>query len=149
MIARASLFSVLHRFSLVCFALVGLAACSPEVEQSMTFYDEFLEQQVVSKLESENVPFRRDGMTIWYSIDDREIVARIFENEVARRPAQYAFLEKEKQQQFLSLLIDQGVLATAKPQDEPPYVVFVPKENHDQAEAAFQVVLKGNGPCGP
>jgi hypothetical protein len=121
-----------------------LSACTEEREQSTSFQDEHLEQQVVQKMENGGISFRREGRTIWYSIDDREAVKRIFEEEVARRPIHYKFYDKEKQSQFLSLLGEQGIIASSESNSEPPYVVYVPNEYRDESEESFQRVLRGN-----
>ena len=126
------------------FAIFVLAACTGEREQSISFHDEYLERQVIQKMESGGIPFRSEGSTIWYSIDDREKVKKIFDEEVARRPMQYKFYDKEKQDQFLLLLGDQGITADTESNTEPPYVVNVPNEYRDKSEEIFQKVLRGD-----
>jgi len=125
-------------------AISVISGCTDEREQSMSFHDEYLEQQVVQKMESMGIPFRREGSTIWYSISSRKVVKKIFEEELSSRPIQYKFYDKEKQNQFLSLLGDQGIVAISESNIEPPYVVNVPKENRDVSEEIFRKVLRGN-----
>lgn len=143
MIANRSLINAFSIALVAVLATIMLTACADEGEQSMTFHDEYLEQNVVRKLESEEIPFRREGTTIWYSISDQKVVKRIFNEMVARRPVQYKFFEKEKQSRFVSLLDDQGIVASAELNNKPPYVVNVPNEYRDQAEETFRKILRG------
>jgi len=143
MTVNRSLTYALSHSLVAVLATFVLTACAEQGEQSMSFHDEYLEQQVVRRLESADIPFRREGTTIWYSINDKEVVKKIFNDEIARRPVQYKFFEKEKQLQFLSLLDDQGIIASAELNNKPPYVVNVPIENRDQAEETFRKLLKG------
>lgn len=136
--------SVICAFLITILSIFALTACTEEKEQSMSFQDEHLEQQVVQKMERDGIPFRREGNTIWYLIDNKEVVKGIFDAEVGHRPIQYKFYDKEKQNQFLSLLSDQGITASSESNTEPPYVVNVPNEYRDKSEEIFQKVLRGN-----
>lgn len=136
--------STFSRFLLAVLAILALSACKEEREQSMSFHDAHIEHQVVQKMESERIPFRREGNSIWYSIDNREKVQEIFNVAVAQRPMQYRFYDKEKQDQFISLLGDQGITASTESNSESPYIVNVPNEYRDKSEEIFQQVLRSN-----
>lgn len=143
MTANRSLAYAFSQYLVAVLAIFALTACAEDGEQSMTFHDEYLERQVVRRLESGDIPFRREGTTIWYAINDKEVVNEIFNEEIARRPVQYKFFEKEKQRQFLSLLNHQGIIASAELSTKPPYIVNVPIESRDQAEEIFRKLLRG------
>lgn len=132
------------QFLTVLLAVLLLISCAKEKEQSISFHDNYLEQQVVQRMEDENISFRREGNTIWYPIENRDVVKGIFDDEVAHRPMQYKFYDKRKQEKFVSLLSDQGVTATAESNGESSYVVNVPSEHRGKAEEVFQEVLRGN-----
>lgn len=132
------------QFLTILLIALLLISCAQEKEQSISFHDKYLEQQVVQRMEDQNISFRREGNTIWYPIENRDVVKGIFDDEVAHRPIQYKFYDKEKQEKFVSLLSDQGVTAAAESNGETSYVVNVPSEHRGKAEEVFQEVLRGN-----
>ncbi|MFQ5644897.1 MAG: hypothetical protein ACE5FQ_14545 [Thiogranum sp.] len=131
----------INRLLYVLLVVLLLNACTKDSEQSITFYDELLEQEVVTVLVKDDIPFRRDGNTIWYSIDHREAVQEIFDKAVSSRPVQYKFYDKEKQEKFVTLLGNNGIVVVVSESDAATYVVSVPNEDRKKSEEIFRQVI--------
>ena len=127
---------------LALLVTLALSACSEKIEQSISFYDEYIEQNVLEGLQAEGIPFRQEDETIWYSANHRDAVLAIYQKVVARRPIQYGFYDLEARKHFQLLLSEMNIVAKSGPDRELMYVVSVPTQYRDRAEETFQQMLR-------
>jgi hypothetical protein len=120
----------------------ALLACTDKSEQSIIFYDDHIEQNVIKELQAKGIPFRREDDTIWYLVNHKDEVLNVFHQVVAKRPVQYGFYDLDEKKRFQMLLSEKNIAELPVSDSGPMYIVLVPAEHRDRAEDIFQHMLQ-------
>ncbi len=136
----------IRRFQLLVFLLgvIFLGACDQSRDASIMIYDDNLRVAVLEELQRNDVDFELNGDTIWYSIDDREIVALVYDQQIEFRTQQFNFYELGVAEEFMRILDDAGISAEKIDKDEDVYIVRVSADEQDTAEKLMRDVLFAN-----
>ena len=111
-------------------------------EQSILFYDDYLKNNVVSGLNREGIEYRIEGKSVWYLIDHKDEVKKIYEDALINRPIEYKFYDLEKQRRFVSLLESEGVNPLVKNEAGGVAYVYIRKKSRIAAEKVFEQIIK-------
>lgn len=120
------LIAINTKVSLVYLLCVLLYGCAEKIEQSISFYDTYLEQQLVKELKEKSIPFRQEGHTIWYEVTYKNEVKYIFDQEVSNRPMYYKYYDVEDKNLFLNKLKQVGISDITESQEGDAYIVYIP-----------------------
>ena len=119
-----------------------LVACDNNGEKSISFYDSDLEATVLHALNKEAIPYRREGNTIRYSVDNQKAVQNIYDATISSLPLEYKFFDKDKKDEFVSLAKKQGLPVTLGQSNGIYYIVLIPKEDNAKAKEIYQQVTR-------
>lgn len=111
-------------------------------EQSILFHDDYLKDYVVSGLNRNGIEYRVEGESVWYLIEHKDEVKKIYEGALFNRPIEYKFYDLEKQRRFVSLLEGEGVSPLVKSKENGVVYVYVQKESRIVAEKVFEQIIK-------
>lgn len=89
---------------------LSLIACSSDIDEQMTLYDDYLKQQIISELQKENIAFidSTEGV-ISYSRKDALRVDEIFNRVIKRLPVRYSFVSEEQALALIEFLESENI----------------------------------------
>lgn len=125
--------------------VLAFGGCGSSNEQSIIFYDERLELDVLQSLDAAAIPYKKDNSTIWYSIKHDSEVERIYQAAVNSRPVKYTFYDENEGKEFVDLLKEMRILPEVSVGDGGVYTVYVDKKKSVEAKKAFDAILVSSG----
>ena len=120
---------------------VLLSSCGEDSEDSRTFYDEFLQHELIKNLEDSGIDFRIEENTIWYAVDDRESVKQAWDKAINDRPLNYEIYDKNKAAEFAELLTQAGIDNELSSRNEVAFIVSVPRADEEKAQRILRELL--------
>ena len=115
--------------------------CSSGNEQSITFYDERLELDVLKSLDAEVIPYKKDNSTIWYSTEYGSEVEKLYQEAVNSRPVKYTFYDDKEWKIFIDVLKEMGIKHDVEVGDSGAFTVYVDREKSVEAKKIFGGIL--------
>lgn len=134
-------------YFVLCFVVaIMMSACdAPSPNEQMSFRNADYTQQVVAKLEKENVPYKKiNDRTIVFSVDNSSKVLKAVAEINASAPVMYVIHGVGRKSGFERLLKENNVPYRVESDDEEEmYSFFVSKEHRRVAHELLMQVTKG------
>lgn len=128
-------------FLLVVAGVIYFNDNAQEPEASTTFYDKTYEQKFIEKLDSSNIPYRKEkNGSIWYSVKYQDQVKEIGLSVSSEYPAKFEINDKVRLTKFLGLL-DEGGVEYSVYETENGKAVIVPREYQAKASESFRQAI--------
>lgn len=101
---------IMEKFLIFLLLTLSAIACSPDIDEQITVYDEYLKKQIISELQKDNIAFTdsTEGV-ITYSRKDSSRVNEIFNKEIKRLPVRYSFVSEKQALALIKFLESENI----------------------------------------